>query len=436
MPTHTMTKMSRRSLLGLSAASALGVAGVATGCTSQGGAGSATEGKLRVGWYGGDPVHAAMKKVLDAYHGKHSGVEVTTEFAPFDSYWDKLATETAAHNAPDVFRMSMSYFADYAGRQSLLDLSDAVGSKIKTDALDADVADSGKIAGGTYGIGQSSISHAVFTHPAAWEKVGAKAPSSDWTWDSFAELAKGYAGEAGKGQYGTTDSGGNIQLLEPFVRQLGKEMFAGDGLGIEAADVEEWLAYWQDLRSAKAAPSPSVSAETGDFATSLLATGKAPLTFGWVQQLTFYAPLVDDPLDIVPLPAKQAGSLKGQFLKALDFWVVSAASKNQDGAKALIDYMINDPAAIKTFGLSLGVPPSAKGREQLATDPESPEGKAIAYIDKIKDQVGPPPAAWPKGYGELQESLTRVNEDVGFGKIDPAAGAARFIKEAQQTLAG
>ncbi|SDT36488.1 ABC transporter substrate-binding protein [Microlunatus soli] len=427
--------LTRRALLGLTAAAA---GALATGCSGGKNSGSATEGAVRVGWYGGDPVHAAMKKALDAYHGKHSGVTISTEFSPFDGYWDKLATQTAGRNAPDVYRMSMSYFADYADRGALLDLSDQLGSAIKTADLDADVAASGKIDDGTYGVGQSSISHAVFSRPAAWQKVGAEVSTADWTWESFAEAAKGYAGEAGKGMYGTPDVGGNIQIFEPYVRQRGREIFTPDGAGlaVQTEDLEEWFAYWQDLRSSKAAPPSSITAETGDFATSLLATGKSPLSFGWVQQITFYAPLVDDPLEVAALPSPEAGSLSGQFLKALDFWVVSSTSKNQQGALALVDYLINDPGAIKTLGLTLGVPPSKAGRDQLGSDPDSPEGKAIAYVEKIKDKVGKPPAAWPKGYGEIQELFGKLNEDVGFGKSDPAKAAAQFMTEAKQSLNG
>jgi multiple sugar transport system substrate-binding protein len=431
MISNDSPRLSRRAALGLSATAA---AGALTGCGSDGaGSGSATEGRLRVGWYGGDPVHAAMRKALDAYHGKHPGVTVNTEFAPFDAYWDKLATQTAARDAPDVYRMSMSYFAEYAERTALLDLSDAVGSTIKTDGLDADVAASGEIADGVFGVGQSSISHAVFANPAAWSKVGAEPPATDWTWESFAELAMSYAAETGKGEYGTTDSGGNVQILEPYLRQLGSSLFTADGSGlaVRAGEVQQWLSYWHDLRTAGAAPPPAVSAEATEFATSLLAKGKAPLTFGWVQQITFYQPVMHDPLEIYPLPAPEAGSLTGQFLKALDFWVVSATTKNSEGAFALIDYLINDPDATKTIGLTLGVPPSETSRQQLDSGPDSAEGKAIAYVDRIKDEVGPPPGPWPEGYSTIQDSLSRVNEDVGFGRIDPAAGAARFIEEAQ-----
>ena len=423
-----MSTLSRRTLLGLGAAAAAAI--TIPGCSGK-------SGPMRVSWYGPDPVTKALNQALAAWKSS-GGAEYTSESAPFDDYWDKLATQTSGNNAPDVLRMSMSYFADFAQRGTLLDLTDKVGAAIKTGDLDKDVASSGKIADGLYGIGQSSISHTVFTHPTAWEKAGVDAPPADWTWDSFADWVSGYATEAGPGNFGSTDAGGNMQTFETFARQHGTDLFSTDGttLSVGVDVVEEWFAYWDKLRKAKAAPPLQMTTESTDFETSLLTKGKSPLTFGWVQQITFYAPLIDTPLEIASMPSTTAGSVAGQFIKALDFWSVSSQSKNIDAAVDLINYLVNDPAAIKAIGLSLGVPPSAVGRKELASDPQSPEGKAIAYIERIKDEVGPPPAAWPKGYGDLLETFTRLNQDVGFGKSDPAKAAAAFAEEAKKSLAG
>ncbi|WP_195909169.1 ABC transporter substrate-binding protein [Microlunatus sp. Gsoil 973] len=426
----------RRSFLGIGSA---GLAAALVGCSGASGSkGSTTKATIRAAFYGGDPVLAGLKQAFDTYTTKHQGVTITPELTPFGDYWSKLSTQVAGRNAPDVLRMSMSYFADYAQRGALLDLTDKIGSGIKISELDKDVASSGKIADQTYGIGQSSISHAVFTRPELWEKAKVDAPPADWTWDSFAEWAKGFASEAGSGTYGTTDAGGNLQIFEPFARQHGHDLFSADGkaLAVPADVVEEWLGYWDGLRRAKAAPPLDVSAEAGDFDTNLMTKGRAPLTFGWVQQITFYAPLIDASVDIAALPSAKAGSVEGQFIKALDFWSISAQSRNIDASVALVDFLINDPAAIKAIGLNLGVPPSEAARRALGSDPKSAEGKAIGYVERIKDRVGPPPGAWPKGYGDLLQSFARLNEDVGFGKSNPAKAAAGFVEGARKSLAG
>lgn len=428
-----MAGLTRRTFLGIGGATAAAAAlpGCGVGGSSDDG-GSGGSGSLRASWYGGDPVHKAMAVALAAYTSAHTDTKINSEHAPFADYWDKLATQTAGRSGPDVFRMSMSYFSEYAQRGALLDLTGKVGSAIKTDTLDKDVADSGQVDGKMMGIGQSSITHATFRNPALVEAGGGKLPAQ-WTWESFATFAKDFAADAGPSKYGTSDAGGSIQIFEVWARQNGSDTFKDGKVAVGKDVIEAWFAYWDDLRKAKAAPPADVTAEGGSFETSQLAKRRSPVEFGWVQQIGFYQPLVKDAeLAVGPVP----GKTEGQFLKALDFWVVAATTKDADRAAGLVDFLINDDRAVKAIGLNLGVPPSKKSRDLLAAKPDSADGRAIAYVDAIQSKVGPSPAPWPKGYGELLETFTTLNENVGFKKTDPGAAADKFLSEAARVLKG
>ncbi|WP_410789677.1 extracellular solute-binding protein [Kribbella sp. C-35] len=417
-----MTTFSRRTLLGLGAATAAAI--TIPGCSGK-------SGPMRVSWYGPDPVTKALNKALDAWKAS-GGAEYTAESAPFDDYWDKLATQTSGNNAPDVLRMSMSYFSDYAGRSALKDLG-SLG--IDTSGLDKDVAASGVADGKNYGIGQSSISYSMYVDEAAIKKAGGTVPAQGWTWDKFAEFARDYSGSV-RGSFGSSDQAGNFQLFEVYARQHGTEMFSDDGgkLLTTKETVQEWFQYWADLRNAKAAPPQNVSGETTAIEKSLIATGKSPLQFGWVQQVTFYQPLVKSPLAVLPVPQGKAGDLTGQFVKGLDLWSISAASKHPEDAAKLIGFLLNDEKAIKAIGILLGVPPSKKARDLVSADAGSAGARAIKYVEDLAGKVGPSPKPWPKGYGELLTGFSRIAENIGFGKSNPAAGAQEFTELAGKTL--
>ena len=63
-------------------------------------------------------------------------------------------------------------------------------------------------------------------------------------------------------------------------------------------------------------------------------------------------------------------------------------------------------------------------------------GRAMAdYITLISDKVGPLPPPPPRGAGEIEMLLRRVNEQVGFGRLSPADGAKQFVTEAGAVLA-
>lgn len=438
-----MNDMQRRTFLtaglGLLTAGAMTACsrgGTGTGGGGESGSGDPGSADMRVAWYGGQPVHDGMGAALEAFGEDNADVAIATESAPFDDYWDRIATQTAGGDSPDVFRMSMTYFDDYASRGALLDLSDLLSDgTIDASALDPDVAASGDVAGGTYGVGQSSIVFAVFADQDLLEGAGLAVPENGWTWDDFEELATAYADASDDGSYGCNDNGGNIQAFEPYARQEIGDLFTADGeIAFDESVVEAWLAYWERLRQAGVVPPGDVTAESAGFENALISQGRAPLQWGWVQQVTFYQPLVETQLRVVSVPAKTAGDLSGLFIKALDFWCVSATTASPETAGAVIDFLLNDPRANEAIGLTLGVPPSSAARDALGADPESAAGRAIAYVEELTDQVGPPPPAWPVGYGEMQSAFGRANESVAFGQADPAAAAATFMGEAQAAL--
>ncbi|WP_156252710.1 ABC transporter substrate-binding protein [Pseudactinotalea terrae] len=411
--------------------------GGSTGGGDASGSGDAGSASLRVSWYGGQPVHDGMAIALEAFGTDNADVEVATEFAPFGDFWDRLATQTAAGDSPDVFRMSMTYFDEYASRGALLDVGDALANgDIDASGLDEDVAASGTVAGGTFGVGQSSIVFAVFVDPDQLAAAGLEPPANGWTWEEFEALATAYAEATPDGTYGCNDNGGNFQAFEVYARQESGDLFSTDGeLTFDAAVVESWLAYWHRLREAGVAPPADVTAETQGFENALFVKNQCAMQWGWVQQVVFYQDVTDASLQVVSVPAKTAGDLSGAFIKALDFWCISATTEVPEQAAATVDFLLNDPRAIEAIGLTLGVPPSKAARDQLAADPESAPGRAIAYVEELTDQVGPPPPAWPTGYSEILSAFARANEQVAFGEADPATAAAGVMTAAESALA-
>ena len=84
--------------------------------------------------------------VLDAYMTKNPGVTIVPEFTDFGAFTDKIATETAGGNAPDMFSVNVDLLAEYARRGVImplneyvpdpLNLSDYVDGAIKAATID------------------------------------------------------------------------------------------------------------------------------------------------------------------------------------------------------------------------------------------------------------------------------------------------------------
>ncbi|MCD0447305.1 extracellular solute-binding protein [Glycomyces sp. A-F 0318] len=421
------TNFTRRRMLGTT------LAGMAAASLAACGSGGSGDSGLGLSWYGGDPVHEAMKKLVELYAEKHPDADITTQYSAFADYWDKLATQTAGRSAPDVMRMSMSYLSDYADRGALADLSQYVGDTIDLGDQAPDVADSASLDGALYGVGQSSIALAAFVDRELIAQAGAPDVDESWTWDSFAAWAKDLGGSSGD-LYGSMDQGGSFQLFEAYVREAGTEVFTDDGAGLafDRAVLEQWWEYWHDMRAHRGAPPASVSAEVASFDTWPIAKGLTPVGFGFVQQIAFLQPYVDRPLDILTPPT--TGGTSGLYVKSLDFWSIASTSSHQDEAAELVDFLVNDDEAITALGVVLGVPPSQRAIELLGLDPSTPEGKAVDYVSRISGSVPEAPPAWPVGYNELLTLFTKLNQDIGFEESSVADAVAAFFDAAEGAL--
>jgi multiple sugar transport system substrate-binding protein len=413
------------------------MAGSLAACSS-GGTGTAAAtpgtGKLGMSWYGGDPVHKAMQKLVADYMKKYPDLDITVQYSAANAYWDRLATETAGRSAPDVMRMSMAYLSDYANRGALLDLTPYVKQKkIDISSMSPDIAKSAVKGGKYYGISQDSIANAMFVNRPLIGRLGAPDLQESWTWSQFADWAKG-VGSLSAGHYGSEDPSGNLQLFVTYVRSQGKQMFKADNKtpAFTPDMLESWWAYWEDMRKNKGAPPASVTAAVAGFNTWPLSKGITPVGFGWVQQLSFVQPFIKDAVDIVMPP--NVGEKNGLFVKCLDFWSVASTSKNADEAARLIDFLVNDEDAIKTIGVLLGVPPSQRAISLLTLDPDSPEAKAVQYMKRVAAVAPTAPPPWPAGYNQLQTLFTKLGQDIAFGRTKISAARASFLDAMKKDL--
>src|SRR4029453_4904212 len=122
--------LNRRQLLmgagGLAAAATtMGLGACAPGSSggsgSQGGGGGGTN--LALAWWGNPTRNKNTDAMIPGYMRATPAVKISGQPGAFSSYWDKLATQTAGGQAPDVIQMDMAYISEYGTRGALLDLS-------------------------------------------------------------------------------------------------------------------------------------------------------------------------------------------------------------------------------------------------------------------------------------------------------------------------
>src|SRR4051812_17549383 len=66
--------------------------------------------------------HAVLKNVLNGFTQANPTINVNLNIQPSDQYWDKLQTQYAAGNAPDVTLLNMDWLVPGAARGMFVDL--------------------------------------------------------------------------------------------------------------------------------------------------------------------------------------------------------------------------------------------------------------------------------------------------------------------------
>ncbi len=190
------------------------------------------------------------------------------------------------------------------------------------------------------------------------------------------------------------------------------------------------------MRKRGACATPDTQAlDRGEINSNLLSLGKIAMAFAHSNQLVGFQAINKSKLGLSTFPDGGQGAKPGQYLKPAMMWSVSAQSKQAEAAVKLVSFFVADIEAGKLLGVERGVPPSSAVRN-VVTPTLDDLGRAMAdYISLISDKVGPLPPPPPRGAGEIQSVLRRVNEQVGFGRLTPADGAKQFVAEASAVLA-
>src|SRR4051794_6605286 len=107
---RNMMSLNRRQFLtGGLAVAAAGMGLTACGGGSGGGGSADGSADLQFAWWGNEVRNKNTAAAIEAYTKAHPNVKVAQQPGEFQSYWDKLATQTAGNKAPDIIQMDMAY---------------------------------------------------------------------------------------------------------------------------------------------------------------------------------------------------------------------------------------------------------------------------------------------------------------------------------------
>lgn len=423
--------VSRRDFLTRSGGALAGV--YVLGLVGCGGGGGGAETRVRFSWWGNQQINERTRDMIELFRKAHADVTVDGEYTDIGGYFEKLATQTAGRNAPDLFEMNYPSLAQYASNGTTLDLGPFTGKQLKLDGYDDAAAETGKIDGKLVAVPFGITAQGVYCDADAFKRAGLQVPDA-WTWDEHAEQAKAISEASEDGFYGTGDHGGFDQFLQLYLRSHGVEMYTAEGkLGFAKDDLADWLDYWDRMRKSGAAVPGQFTAEGGPALDDApLIRGKAAMRMGGANGFASASQLTKNKLALAGVPTADDGST-GQFPRPSSSLCVYGGAGAEETAVTLMNFLLNDVEARKVLGVARSVPASAPVRDALLAAAKPVDKRVIEFTTAAtKGATTPPPP--PPGAGEITTLLERANQDVALKQASVSKAVDEFMSEAERAI--
>jgi multiple sugar transport system substrate-binding protein len=286
-------------------------------------------------WVGSDPT---MKKMAADFHKEHPNITIKFENVSADNASQKLTTQIAGGNPPDVAYVDASSTSDFASRGALVNLDNYISrsSIVKPD----DYVDAFKTFvtydGHMWGLPIDGESTGLFYRTDRFKEAGIDGPPT--TWDEFQADAEKLTDAANK-KYGYEVFAPEAAYYwYPWLYQAGGDLLSDDGKDVvfDSPEAQNAANFYVNL--AKYSPKDYLNSNSYDgrvaFAQGQVAMYMAGSWFAGT--LHSENPQIDDKWATAPLPDGPAGC---KTTIAGDSLVLLANSKEADAAWLWIEYL-------------------------------------------------------------------------------------------------
>lgn len=400
--------------------------------------------ELRFSWWGDTARHEVYNNICDAFEAENPDIRIIRESSTYSDYWNKLATQVAGGNAPDVFGIHPHYVSDYAARDTMADLEPYIESGIiETENIPDNVLESGRINGKIRMISQGPSGSSIFANKTLLDTVGIEIPTmtEDWTWNEFAEKAVDFrqkALEQGIDAYFCDDFTINYSAFRFFVRGKGSELYTEDGqLGFTAEDLNEWFTFWKTLRDADAIPDAATTTEdsAGTMEQKNFTRGNTALTNVAVNQFYQYSQQMPEAeLVTVRIPTGEDGG-RGEYVEgAYNAIYEGIDEEHKEAAARFLNFFVNSESSLQYLKMEQGAPTNTLMAEFIKPLLEKEQVVSLEYINMLGELQDHPVIYAPKGATAIENAYKTAMESVAYGVEEPAAAAEAFVSEAQKII--
>jgi multiple sugar transport system substrate-binding protein len=440
------TRISRR-LAPLTGVATLAL--IATACSGGGSSSGASSGSGPVpepdepvtitfsSWVGQQPT---MKRLAADFHEEHPNITIEFQNVPAEQSQQKLTTQIAGGNPPDVAYVDASTTAAFASREALVNLDNYIerSELVNPDDYVEAFKTFTTYEGSLYGLPFDGESTGLFYRTDLFEEAGIDGPPT--TWEEFEEAAAALTDESAN-QYGyEVFAPESAYYWYPWLWQNGGELLSEDGQSVafDSEEAKEAAEFYVGLTEYSPADYLNSNSYDGRIAFAEGQVGMYMAGAWFAGTLNDEFPDISDKWATAPLPEGEAGCAT---TIAGDALVLFSGSDQQDAAWKWIEYLSQpEIVAAWTYKGIPGVEGSGEGTllPPLTSLLESPdllkekpvlEGFAKAMECGVSNVVSNPK------WGRIEEALNTELGSAMYGEQTATEALENAAAEAEEILA-
>ena len=172
-----------------------------------------------------------INEVIKPFEAANPNIKIEFEAIPWEAYWQKVQTLSAAGTPPDVFNMSVAYAWDFANKGLIKNLQPMLDMEFEMDDYFGDVVDILRYNGDAYCFPFAWVCSVLYYNKDMFDAAGLDYPDETWNWNDLLDAAKVLTVDTNKD--GRPDQWGflsdyNHEVLDSMIKSNGGQVLSSD----------------------------------------------------------------------------------------------------------------------------------------------------------------------------------------------------------------
>jgi len=389
---------------------------------------------LRMSWWGGNDIHKAQLEALRRFEARHPSIRVKAEYTGWAGHLERLTTQIAGDTAPDLMQINWNWLVlfsrDGRGFYDLAKLRDV----IDMSGFNAETLSFGTMRGALNGLPLSMAARLFYFNATTFAKAKLAVPKS---WDEL--LAAGPKFRANLGaDFHPLDL--NLQDVVALgrtwiVQQTGLPLVDEQNRRLNATEAQmiEIARLYQSMVQGGVIPSARERASYGNVPPQEMRpwiTGHYAGIHQWVSAINKATDTLEpgQQVTLAPFPLRDGAKDAGLLYRPAMLFAINAGTAHPREAATLMNFLLNDPDAVRAMSARRGAPASRKAREILGRDGAL---KGLGW-DGTKQIESLPNSVRESGFFEhprVRDGFIDIFEMLGYGQLTAEEAGARMYRD-------